>query len=182
MLKPASESGDAVAKDRRQSTLDAINRFGQKVSKNREEYEREAWRQTKPKTNTPKKSSVPTEREEQVRLAKLLDKLGLLWCSIPNSGHGNYGKQGAIRGARLRAEGLKSGAPDALIFDSPPTPREANPHCKGLAIELKRVKGGKVSEAQERWLSALRERNWEARVCRGFDEALEVLKELGYAK
>ena len=171
-----------MAKDRRQSTLDALSRFNEKVSKNREEHEREAWRKSKPKNSVAKKSSVPSEREEQVKLAKLLDKLGLLWCHVPNSGHGNYGKQGAIRGARLRAEGLKSGCPDALIFDSPPTPRKTNPNCKGLAIELKRVKGGKVSEAQERWLSALRERNWEAVVCKGFDEALIVLKELGYVR
>ena len=165
--------------DRRKSVMDALSRYNDKVSRNREDHEREAWKQQRAKR---KKSEVPTEREEQVRLAKLLDKLGLLWCAIPNSGHGNYGRQGAIRGARLRAEGLKKGAPDALIFDKPPTPRQGNPDCPGLAIELKRVKGGKVGKEQAAWLKALRERGWEAEVCKGFDEALKVLKELGYVK
>tara|TARA_R100000315_G_scaffold35184_1_gene14541 strand:+ start:4372 stop:4866 length:495 start_codon:yes stop_codon:yes gene_type:complete len=153
--------------------LKRIENFHERTKKD-DSAERAAARELKPKRKT-KQSSVPTERQEQVRVAKLLDQLGLLWCHVPNEGHGRRGKEGAIRGARLRAEGLKSGVPDILVFD-----KNSRPGSVGLAIELKRQKGGRVSEDQKRWLEELEKRGWVCKVCRGFDEVHQVLKELNY--
>ena len=153
--------------------LKRIENFHERTKKDAS-AEKAAARELRPKRKQ-KQESVPTERQEQVRVAKLLDQLGLLWCHVPNEGHGRRGKEGAIRGARLRAEGLKSGVPDVLIFD-----KNSRPGSVGLAIELKRVKGGRVSEDQKRWLEELEKRGWVCRVCRGFDEVHQVLKELNY--
>ena len=170
-----------MSKEHKDRVLKALERFGEKVNKNREEYEREAWKKSKAKDSKGKKSKIPSEHSEQVRLARYLDSLGVLWCAVPNSGHGAHGRQGAIRGARMRAEGLKAGVPDILVFDKPPGEGEARPTCSGVAIELKRVKGGRVSEEQRRWLKDLSARGWVTRVCNGFDEAATFLQELGYA-
>jgi hypothetical protein len=143
----------------------------------------EAWKSTGPKRKKRAPGAVPTERTEQVRLAKYLDSLGLLWCHVPNEGHGGYGKGAQIKGARLRAEGLKSGVPDCLVFDSCTVEEdgEVKQH-KGCAIELKREKGGRVSESQKRWLADLKRHGWFTAVCNGFDEARKVIERLGYGK
>ena len=161
------------ADEYRDRIMKRVQNFHEREEKNREFHEKEAAR--KRRTKTRRVSSVPTEHQEQVRVAKLLDALGLLWCAVPNSGPGKRGKEGAVRGARLRAEGLKAGVPDILVFDP----------CKGaggvgLAIELKRVKGGRVSDEQKVWLEELGKRGWICRVCKGFDEVHQVLKELNY--
>ncbi len=47
----------------------------------------------------------------------------------------------------------------------------------GLYIELKRQKGGTVSETQKSWITALAEQGYKAVVCRGADEAIGTIKE-----
>ena len=114
---------------------------------------------------------------------KYLDSLGLLWCHVPNEGHGGYGKGAQIKGARLRAEGLKSGVPDVLIFDKCSVEKDgAQVSYSGCAIELKRQKGGRVSDAQKRWLVDLERAGWATAVCNGFEEAKKFLEGLGYDK
>ena len=174
--------GVSMSNDHEDRILKALGRFGKRVNKNREEYEREAWKESKPKDGKRKKPKVPSEHSEQVRLARYLDSIGVLWCAVPNAGHGAHGRQGAIRGARMRAEGLKAGVPDLLIFDKPPGKGKAGASCAGVAIELKRIKGGRVSEDQQRWLDGLAARGWITSVCKGFDEAVTFLEEWGYAE
>ena len=52
----------------------------------------------------------------------------------------------------------------------------------GVAIELKRQKASPsaLKPEQREWLQALRDRGWEARVCRGAAEAIGWLESLGY--
>ena len=50
----------------------------------------------------------------------------------------------------------------------------------GLAIELKKEKGGRVSQAQKDWLNALEMRGYKATVAKGYEEAVETL--LAYLK
>jgi hypothetical protein len=61
--------------------------------------------------------------------------------AIPNGG----ARHKAIAG-KLRAEGVRAGVPDICL----PVPRG---EYHGLFIELKRPKGGHVSEEQEAWIS-----------------------------
>lgn len=75
-----------------------------------------------------------------------------LGFAVPNGGARHY----AV-GAKLRAEGVRSGVPDFMI----PAPRNGK---TGLAIELKRP-GGKLSGTQLRWITRLREEGWQVEVC-----------------
>ena len=79
----------------------------------------------------------------------------------------NAGKRSLRMGARMKAEGLRAGVPDLCL------PVHRNGYG-ALYIELK-VKGGKVSELQEIWISRLRYWGNRVEVCYGWDEARDVL-------
>lgn len=81
----------------------------------------------------------------------------------------NEGKRSAVTGARLKAQGLKSGVPDVCL----PT---AHGGYIGLYIEMK-VKPNKPTENQKRWLRALREAGHMVAVCYGFEEARNLIEE-----
>ena len=121
-----------------------------------------------------RKSETPLESEEQQRLfewANLmsgrypeLDRL----VAIPNGGLRN--KPVAVR---LKAEGVRRGFPDMIL----PVARQG---YHSLAIELKRIRGGKVSDEQDAWLRFLAAQGWKAFVCFGADDAItELQKYLG---
>lgn len=112
------------------------------------------------------KKYIPREEEEQAKLAEYLDWKGYCWCHVPNEGQ--HKVQYRVKQARL---GVKKGFPDIIIFDAP------EPY-KGIAIELKRVKGGRVSKEQKEWLEKLENRGWLVKVCHGADEAITWLEEM----
>ena len=115
----------------------------------------------------------PSESLEQQTVAYFLDQLGLRWCHVPNGGARYRGAAGL-----LKAEGVKSGVSDILIFTPPPN----SPEHVGVAIELKRAKGGKVSDEQQDWLDGLADCRWLTRVCYGSEEAISFITSLGYQK
>jgi len=110
----------------------------------------------------------PTEDQEQRIVAQFLDLLGFRWTHCPNEG-----KRNPVNGARLKASGMKKGTPDILIFDPPP-----GSDWVGVAIELKRSKGGKISKEQQEWLDALSDRGWLTRCCKGSGETIEFIREV----
>lgn len=112
-----------------------------------------------------------SEHTEMVALARWLDFVGVLWAHPANEG-----KRSWRNGARLKAEGLRKGLPDVLVFSPPPSLKGA----KGMAIELKRERGGKVSEDQRRWLIELAAIGWVAIIARGAREAIAELQKYGY--
>ena len=115
----------------------------------------------------------PSEETVLRTVAQWLDMHGILWCHVPNEGlHKPQYRR------KMAALGLKPGVPDILIFDLPPEVPEA----RGVAIELKRAKGGRVSKAQREWLDALEGRGWVCAVCEGIDEAVGLLERLGYGQ
>lgn len=87
-----------------------------------------------------------------------------LMYHIPNGGSRSKSEAG-----RFRAEGVKAGVPDICL----PVARGG---YHGLYIELKRVKGGRVSTAQQGWIAALRDQGYCACVCKGWDEAAHIIK------
>ena len=87
-----------------------------------------------------------------------------LMYHIPNGGSRSKSEAG-----RFRAEGVKAGVPDICL----PVARGG---YHGLYIELKRVKGGRVSTAQQGWIAALRDQGYCACVCKGWDDAAHVIK------
>lgn len=99
-----------------------------------------------------------------------------LLFAVHNQGHGD-----AIRGARAKAEGVKSGVPD-LFLPVPRTryPREDGGYCykHGLFIELKLpgYSPSDVKQDQREWHEKLRDRGYKVEVCGGWQAAAIVLQ------
>lgn len=112
-----------------------------------------------------------TEDQEQAAAAKFLDMIGVLWCHVPNGGARNKATAG-----RLKAHGVKAGVPDILIFSQPPR----GPWARGVAIELKKAKGGTLSTSQKNWIEWLKEEGWIVKRCNGSGEVVDLCRELGF--
>jgi len=110
-----------------------------------------------------KKSDIPSEHWEQMQVVNWMRKNGWIYFAVPNGG-----KRDKIAGAHLRAEGVQSGVPDLIMI--------APVQC---VIEMKRTKGGRVSESQKEWLYKFHDTgNWKCKVAHGHEEAIEFLKEV----
>lgn len=110
-------------------------------------------------------NNTPYESAEQAALFK--------WAHMARGKHPelrllfhipNEGKRDPWTGHRLLELGLRPGVPDICL----PVPRGG---YHGLFIELKRRKGGTVSEDQREWIDALTRQGYRAVVCRGWDAA-----------
>ena len=113
---------------------------------------------------------IPTEDEEQSNLIlwtqtqKKYPELNLFF-HIPNGG-----KRSKSEAARFQAMGVKPGVPDLFL----PVARGG---YHGLFIEMKRQKGGRVSEHQRKWMEQLERQEYKVELCCGMQEAKEVLEE-----
>ncbi|MBQ6344111.1 MAG: VRR-NUC domain-containing protein [Anaerolineaceae bacterium] len=124
-----------------------------------------------------KKNQFPTEHEEQVSLFKWADQMSgeypalKLLFAIPN---GSYKSISAAR--RFSAEGLRPGVPDICL-------PVASRQCHALYIEMKRIKGGRISPEQKAWINMLTRAGNLAVVCYGAASAKSVIMEyLGIRK
>jgi len=84
--------------------------------------------------------------------------------AIPNGGNID-----AVRGRRLKEEGLRAGVPDMFL------PHPIAPFG-GLFIELKVRGGGIVSDAQKAWISELTCAGYQCVVAKGFPEAKQAVE------
>ena len=111
-----------------------------------------------------KKSDIPLEKDEQKRLCK--------WLKENKIGHFATGL-GVKLGldvkyvASLKSQGHYSGIPDLVVLLG---------NGKICFVELKRQKGGVVSEEQKKWIDYLNKNGYPAKVCNGCDEAIEFIK------
>lgn len=112
-----------------------------------------------------RQNTTPTEHAEQVALMQLVSlhlgrwpELRLLYA-IPNGGHRHI----AVA-KKLAAEGVRPGVPDLCL----PVARGG---YHGLYVELKRTKGGAVSDVQGDWHKALVHEGYAVVVCYGCDQA-----------
>jgi len=117
-----------------------------------------------------KDTIAPPEDHEQVTLFAWIDihsgqypELSLAF-HVPNGGHRN-----PHVGAHMKRMGVRAGVPDVLL-------PVAKAGYNGLAIELKRSIGGRVSPEQQKWLSRLEEQGWQTYVCYGADEAIQTIR------
>jgi hypothetical protein len=111
------------------------------------------------------KNNQPTEDQEQIAVAQYLDLVAAdKWFHVPNGGSRNV-----IEAVKLKRMGVKPGVPDIWVV----IPR--GKYC-GLIIELKRTKGGVVSDDQKRWLSYLQSAGWYTCICKGFDPAVTIIE------
>lgn len=89
----------------------------------------------------------------------------LKWLAhVPNGGY-----RDKREAAKLKAMGVRPGFPDLNLL-------VARGRYKGLFIELKKLKGGVVSEEQENWIQHLNSQGFCATVCRGWEEAVTVIR------
>ena len=132
---------------------------------------------TKRTTATTSCERVPLEAQEQDRLFRwaaymefAAPELALMY-HIPNEG-----RRSRSTGRRMRSQGLRRGVPDICL----PVARKG---FHALYIELKRTKGGTVSDYQRGWIAALEDAGNKAVVCKGWNAAADVIEEyLGLRK
>lgn len=117
------------------------------------------------------KNTTPLEKDEQMLLFEWAEyatvthpELALLY-HVANGGYRNR-----IEAKNLRLQGVRAGVPDMCL----PVPRGG---YGALYIELKRRKGGRVSEEQRVWIDALNRAGNKAVICKGFDEAKSAIEE-----
>lgn len=110
------------------------------------------------------------EHDEQKRLMEWWAEFSALHglpvialFAIPNGGERNV-----IVATRMKAEGVRRGVPDLFLA----LPKGS---YHGLFIELKKPKGGKVSEHQKEYIKFLNSQNYLCFVCHGFDEARKTI-------
>lgn len=114
--------------------------------------------------------NVATEAQEQKALFQWAElakgrypELALMY-HIPNGGTRN-----SIEAHNLKLQGVKAGVPDICL-------PVARGQYHGLYIELKRIKGGVVSEAQRGWINALNRVGYCAVVCKGWEDARQKIE------
>jgi VRR-NUC domain len=123
-------------------------------------------------TRIVKLKKVLTEDQEQIKLATWMTMQGIRFYAIPNGGS----RKNWLEGLKFKRSGVQPGVPDICL----PIPSGG---YHGAYIELKRSKGGKVSELQSNWLAFLTEKGYYAQVANGFEEAREmILYYLGLTK
>jgi len=106
-----------------------------------------------------------SEHDEAVVFAQYLQLKGYKFAHIPNETYTTSWNQKR----KNKMEGVSSGVPDYLIC------------VKGqlIFIELKRVKGGRVSDNQKGWLEALNDcKSVNALVANGADEAIQIIEKI----
>lgn len=113
----------------------------------------------------------PTEEQEQAAvfqwaalMVRQAPELRLLF-HIPNGG-----LRSKTEAVRFKRTGVKKGVPDLCL----PVARKG---YHGLYIEMKREKGGKLSEEQKAWLDELFAQGYLAVRCDGADEAIGILSD-----
>jgi hypothetical protein len=135
---------------------------------------------TKERFFKPKKVAIeknPLEESEQIALCDWLDVHNICYQA---SMMGAYLAPATFN--RMKRMGCKPGFPDVIIFDQPDIFSPELARKKGVAIELKRRKGGIVSELQKEWQIKLRDRGWISLICEGADNAIKALEMLGYGR
>lgn len=114
----------------------------------------------------------PTEDVEQSVFVQWLTYKKLKYTAIPNSTYTTSWKQKNHN----KMLGLHAGFPDLIVLIPPQAALDGQGRL--LAIEMKRIKGGRVSEAQTTWIDAINELdtvNIRAKVCNGADEAIDYV-------
>lgn len=101
------------------------------------------------------------EYEEQKVVVQYLELIGAKFTAIPNSTYTPSWGQKAMN----KAMGVRAGLPDLFIIIKK----------QPFFIEMKKKKGGVLSEDQKSWFKAINEAGIMSYVCNGFNEAKKVI-------
>jgi hypothetical protein len=147
-----------------------------------------------PFKNSIPKESNPLECIDQETVADWLDAHNVFYTATMA---GSFLHPATFN--RMKKMGLKKGVADILIFDTPPAYythnilrlSQSHPNALfsaselgylycGVCLEMKRKKGGIVSEEQRLWLEKMTKLKWLCFVANGADSAIEFLEQCGY--
>ena len=107
---------------------------------------------------------IPTEHDEQNIVIKYCELKKIPVFHIPNGSYKSFTAR-----VKSKQEGLKPGVPDLMI-------PIAKSIYHGLFIEMKRLKGGNVSEHQKQWIELLNKQGYRAIICYGSSEAIKEIE------
>lgn len=109
---------------------------------------------------------VPTESAEQIRLVARVRQFypDVVVFAIPNGGG-----RSVMEATKLKEEGVLAGVPDLFVA-------EPRGEFHGLFIEMKRLKGGSVSDKQKKIHAELSALGYMVAVCEGARVAWEVFE------
>ena len=88
-----------------------------------------------------------------------------LYCASAGGMRTSY-----LQAIKMKRTGYVKGFPDLFIY-------EPNQDFHGLAIEMKKEKGGVASPEQKWWQEQLRNRGYASYICKGNEEAIKVIDE-----
>lgn len=110
------------------------------------------------------KQYIPTEQEEQELLVEWLEYKHIKFSALPLD---TYTEHWAVRNKNKRI-GVRPGVPDLMIV---------LPSKKLIFCEMKRSKGGRVSQFQKEWLKSLNDcKGVKAFVAEGFGGAKKIIE------
>lgn len=105
-----------------------------------------------------------SEEDEQKALVQYLELKGIKFTAIPNSTWTSSWTQKN----KNKAMGVRPGLPDLLLIIK----------NNLVFIEMKRTKNSRLSKVQKEWIAELNNcHGVNAHVCKGFDQAKEVIEE-----
>lgn len=110
------------------------------------------------------KSKQQTEVTEQIGFCNWLRDNNIPFYHIPNGG-----RRSPQEAAKFKKMGVSSGVPDICI----PVPCGT---YHGLYIEMKRVRGGVLSESQKKWFNILEGEGYFVKEAKGAIEAIDIYK------
>lgn len=124
--------------------------------------------------------TYPLEEDEARLLAKYLRLRGFPFTHIANESNGGT-RNAMIRGAKMKALGVSRGVYDYEVFiPRKGATRDLDDYLE-IRIELKRQRGGTVSEEQKAWGEVYTKAHIPNRVCRGAQEAIKFIEECAHA-
>jgi len=125
------------------------------------------YKKTYKKSASKRKATSESESNQQEIVIKYLRLAypDALYCASAGGMRTSY-----LQAVKMKRTGYVKGFPDLFIYE----PRGA---FYGLAIEMKKEKGGVASPEQKRWLEQLRNRGYASYICKGKDEAIKIIDE-----
>jgi hypothetical protein len=100
-------------------------------------------------------------------------KLSDVLVHVPNGAfHGADRKAGAVVARKLREQGLQPGVFDYIL----PVPI-LRLGCPGLWLEMKRTRGGTVTEEQKKFRALMEELGWRCEIAKGWVEASAYIQD-----
>lgn len=124
---------------------------------------------------------VPLEDDECIKFHMWLQVRNIPHAHIANESRSSS-KGAMIRGAKLKRMGQSAGVWDYEVFVPVYGIDNTIDDYQLLKIEMKRQKGGTVSQEQKEWGKIYGTAGIPSKVCRGADEAIAFVQEFMYNK